>query len=196
MASASASTALPEDRMGRRARAATIIAIAAPVIAAIVEVATTIIIASQSTNQTIIAALTASQFTSFVSREPAVRTEIAPLLSDRTPALAQESRLVACNLPCTDAAPYTVAITAATMALGQRYVRQAKPHTYRAQKKNPFHLCKPFPFKFCFVTGGNFGLTAACTRTVGESFRINTAFVFSNYHATRSTCQDFDRDTP
>jgi hypothetical protein len=77
-------------------------------------------------------------------------------------------RLVACNLPCSDAAPYTVAIIAATMALCQRHVRQAQQHTYRAQKKNPFHLYKPFPFKFCFVTGGNFGLTAACTRTVGE----------------------------
>jgi hypothetical protein len=183
--------------MRRRACAATIIAVAAPVIAAIaiVEVPTTVVVASHSTNQTIIAALTASQLTSLVAREPAVRTENAPLVSDRTSALAQQERLVACDLPCGNAAPDTVAITAATMALGQRRARQAKHRTYRAQKKNPFHHYKPFPFKFYFVSGGNFGLTAACTRTVGESFKIEYHFcLYSNYQATPNIRPDFNLD--
>jgi hypothetical protein len=87
---ATASTASTEDRMRRRACTATIIAVAAPVIAAIigVEVTTAVVVASQATNHTIIAALTASQLTSLVAREPAVRTEITSLLSDRTSALA------------------------------------------------------------------------------------------------------------
>jgi hypothetical protein len=114
------------------------------VIAAIVEVATTVVVASQATNQTIIMAIIASQLTSLVARESAVRTEIAPLLSERTSALAQQSRLVTCNLSCGNAAPDTRAIMAATMALGQHDVRQAQQHTYRAQKKNPFHLDNPF----------------------------------------------------
>jgi hypothetical protein len=148
---ASASSALPEDRMRGRASAATIITITAPVIAAIAkieEIITAVVIASQATNQTIIPALAASEFTSLVAREPAVRTEIAPLLANYLPPLAQESRLIACNLSRVNAAPDTLAITtnttATVTALRQRHVRDAHKHTNRAQKKKPFHLYNPF----------------------------------------------------
>jgi hypothetical protein len=114
------------------------------VIDAIVVVVVEIVVVARATNQAILLSLVASYVTSLVTHEAAVRTVIAALLANRLLALAQESRLVACDLSRVNAAPDTLAITATATTLRQRHARHAQKHTYRAQKENPFHLYNPF----------------------------------------------------
>jgi hypothetical protein len=118
------------------------------VIAAI-DVVVSVVVVSRTTNQSILLPLVASHIASLVTHEPAVRAVIAPLLANRPLALAQDSRLVACNLSRFDSAPDTHPITAAT-TLRRRHICRSQQRTYRAQKKKPFHFLRPFPFKLKF----------------------------------------------